>query len=80
MARMTRSEFEAVVREAINANVTAETCGCGCNQTIMYGIADAVKEIGGKFEDVDSDAYFEGKDAGISEEIDRTNAMQTGGH
>jgi hypothetical protein len=42
---MTREEFEIAIREAIRNNVTADTCGCGCNQTVIDGIDDAVKEI-----------------------------------
>lgn len=80
MARMTRAEFEAAVREAINDNVTATTCGCGCGQTVIDGIGDAVAEIGSKFEDADSDAYFEGKDAGDAEATARADAMTTGGY
>lgn len=80
MARMTREEFEAAVREAINDNVSAETCGCGCGQTVIDGVPDAVKEIGSRFEDAESDAYFAGKDAGVADEIDRNDAMKTGGY
>lgn len=45
---MNHEEFEAAVGEAIRNNVTAETCGCGCNQTIIDGIEDAAKEIANK--------------------------------
>lgn len=80
MARMTRAEFEEFVRAAIAENVTASApCAC-CGTVEIEGVTDAVAAIGGKFEDADSDAYFEGRDAGISEEIDRASAMQTGGY
>lgn len=76
MARMTRAEFEAFVRDAINNEVSASTpCAC-CGGVTVDGVDEAVTAIGSRFEDADSDAFFAGRNQGQAEEIDRNDASQ----
>lgn len=73
MGRMDRAQFEAFVRDAA-ARLFDD------NGAPPDAVEAFVSEVGSKFEDAESDAYFAGKDQGVADEIDRTNAIMTGGY
>jgi hypothetical protein len=64
MARMDRREFEEFVRNVLVSNFDDN----GAPPDVVDAVVD---EIGGKFEDADLDAYFEGRDVGYLDGTDR---------